>query len=280
MRIVMSVSALREVRALWGSESVGLVPTMGYLHEGHLSLVERAAVENDRTVVSVYVNPTQFAPNEDLERYPRNLERDYALLAPFNVDAVFVPDNGEMYPQGFQTTVSVAEVTRYLEGERRPSHFAGVTTVVAKLFNIVQPARAYFGQKDVQQTVVIARMVRDLNFPLELVVCPTVREADGLAMSSRNKYLSPAERSAAPVLFRALSLAERQRKKGEMDAESLCQQVRGLIESEPLASIDYISVADGETLQEIEGALPAARPALISLAVYFGETRLIDNVLI
>ncbi|WP_448592209.1 pantoate--beta-alanine ligase [Thermoflexus hugenholtzii] len=276
MRVVHTIAEARAVRrALPGTW--GFVPTMGYLHEGHLSLVRRARAENDRVAVSIFVNPTQFGPHEDYARYPRDLERDLRLLEPLGVDLVFVPSVEEMYPPGFQTWVIVEEVSRPLEGASRPGHFRGVATVVAKLFNILQPDRAYFGQKDAQQTVVIRRMVQDLNIPVEIVICPTVREPDGLAMSSRNTYLSPEERRAATVLFRALQAAKARYEAGERDAERLREAMREVIRAEPLARIDYVSVAHPETLQELE---QVEGPALLSLAVYIGTTRLIDNIML
>ena len=255
----------------------GLVPTMGYLHQGHLTLVEQARTENDRVAVTIFVNPTQFAANEDLSTYPRSLARDLDMLEKAGVDLVFTPTDGTMYPPDFQTTVTVSQVTQHLEGKARPAHFQGVATVVAKLFNIIQPTRAYFGQKDAQQTVVLRQMVRDLNFNLELIICPIVREADGLAMSSRNAYLSPEQRQAAPVLYRALTMAQAAVAVGERDAERLRQQMTTLIAAEPLARLDYISVANHQTLQEvahIEG------PVLVSGAIFLGQTRLIDNMIL
>ncbi|MER3401645.1 MAG: pantoate--beta-alanine ligase [Thermoflexus sp.] len=276
MRVVFTVQEVRTIRR--GTPGTwGFVPTMGYLHEGHLSLIRRARAENDHVAVSIFVNPTQFGSHEDYNRYPRDLERDLRLLEPLQVDLVFVPSVEEMYPPGFQTWVIVEELSRPLEGASRPGHFRGVATVVAKLFNIVQPDRAYFGQKDAQQAVVIRRMVRDLNFPVEIVVCPTVREPDGLAMSSRNTYLSPQERQAATILFRALQAAKARYEAGERDGERLREAMREVLRGEPLARVDYVSVADPETLEElsrVEG------PALLSLAVYIGNTRLIDNLLL
>jgi pantoate--beta-alanine ligase len=276
MRVVHTIAEARAVRrALPGTW--GFVPTMGYLHEGHLSLIRRARAENDRVAVSIFVNPTQFGPHEDYARYPRDLERDLRLLEPLGVDLVFVPSVEEMYPPGFQTWVVVEEVSRPLEGASRPGHFRGVATVVAKLFHILQPDRAYFGQKDAQQTVVIRRMVQDLNIPVEIVICPTVREPDGLAMSSRNTYLNPEERRSATVLFRALQMAKARYEAGERDAERLREAMREVIRAEPLARIDYVSVAHPETLQELERV---EGPALLSLAVYIGTTRLIDNLML
>jgi pantoate--beta-alanine ligase len=254
---------------------VGVVPTMGYLHEGHLSLVRAARAENAHVAVSVFVNPTQFAPHEDLDRYPRDEPRDLALLEAERVDAVFAPSAEEIYPERYATHVTVERLTERLEGASRPTHFRGVTTVVAKLFNIMRPTRAYFGRKDAQQLAVIRRMVADLNMPVEIVAMPIVREADGLALSSRNAYLTPEQRAAAPVLRRALDEAERLYASGERDASVMRGAMQALIASEPLAEVDYVSVADAATLEELERI---AGPALVSLAVRFGGTRLIDNV--
>lgn len=280
MIVTGDIAEVRRVRSEYGGRRVGLVPTMGYLHDGHLTLAHRARQDTDLVVASIYVNPTQFAPHEDLDRYPRDLERDIALLTSAGVDLLFTPVNDTIYPPGFQTTVQVAEVTQHLEGARRPTHFAGVTTVVAKLFNIVQPTHAYFGQKDAQQTVVVRRMAADLNYPIEVIICPTVREADGLAMSSRNKYLTTAERAAAPVLFRALRAAEHAWRDGQRDADRLRQIMRDELAAEPLAEVDYLSIADPRTLVEWPDAIPAGEGALASLAVRFGQTRLIDNTLL
>lgn len=257
--------------------TVGFVPTMGYLHDGHLSLVRRSSRENDHTGVSIFVNPTQFGPNEDFDRYPRDYPRDFALLEKELVDFVFLPSQSDMYPQGYNTWVEISGVTDRLEGAVRPGHFRGVATVVNKLFNITSPTRAYFGQKDVQQCVVIKKMVTELNMGLEIIISPTVREADGLAMSSRNVYLSPEERSQAPVLYRALSTAHVMWTEGEKDAATLRQAMEDLIRKQPLAKIDYISIADAQTLQELE---KTTAPAIISLAVRFGKTRLIDNIIL
>lgn len=277
MKLTSSIPELRAIRWQDPSLSWGLVPTMGYLHEGHLSLVRQARAANDRVVVSIFVNPTQFAPTEDLSTYPRNLERDLALLRAEQVDLVFTPDNQTIYPPQFQTYVTVEKVSKGQEGRSRPTHFRGVATVVAKLFNIIQPTRAYFGQKDAQQTVVIRRMVQDLNFNLELVIGPTVREADGLALSSRNVYLTPAERAAATVLYRGLLKVQHRFQQGERHAETLRQLLRDTIQAEPLARLDYVSLADGTTLEELD---TVDRPALVSLAVFFGKTRLIDNIVL
>ena len=272
-----SISEVQHLRRQGRLLTWGLVPTMGFLHDGHLSLVRRARAENERLAVSIYVNPTQFAPHEDLNSYPRDLERDLRLLEAEGVDLVFAPDNDEMYPLDFQTYITVKNVSRPLEGSSRPTHFQGVTTIVAKLFNIIQPTRAYFGQKDAQQTIVLNQMVRDLNYDLEMVIVPTFREADGLAQSSRNKYLSMEQREAANVLYRALSAAEAAAKNGERSGQALEQVMRTIIAGEPLATIDYVSVADPMTLEEVD--LVTGR-ALLTMAVYFGKTRLIDNFLI
>jgi pantoate--beta-alanine ligase len=259
-------------------EPVGLVPTMGYLHEGHLSLARRARLECASVVVSIFVNPAQFGPKEDLSTYPRNLPRDLHLLETAGVDLVWTPTVDEVYPPDFQTWVNVEEITRPLEGGMRPGHFRGVATVVAKLFNATQPQKAYFGQKDAQQAAVIRWMTRDLDFPIEIVVCPIVREADGLAMSSRNVYLNPAERQAATVLSRALRAAERAFAGGERRADQFRAILQETIQTEPLANLQYASCADAESLQEINGMLTGK--ALLSMAVFFGKTRLIDNVVL
>jgi pantoate--beta-alanine ligase len=274
MQVVGTIPEIRTLRQQL-SGSVGFVPTMGYLHEGHLALVKQARIENSAVIVSIYVNPTQFGPREDFGAYPRELNRDLESLQKEGVDIVFVPSDDEMYPPEFSSWVDVEKVTGRLEGASRPGHFRGVATVVAKLFNIVQPTRAYFGQKDAQQAAVIKRMVADLNLGMEIVVVSTVRESDGLAMSSRNVYLSPEERQAATILFRALSLARQLRQGGEKDAEKIRRQMTSLIKKEPLARIDYVSIADAETLEELNSV---NRPALASLAVRIGKTRLIDNI--
>ncbi len=277
MQVIETIAALRTARrALNGS--LGLVPTMGYLHEGHLALVEQAARENDQVAVSIFVNPTQFAPGEDFMRYPRDPAHDLALLRAANVSIAFLPSVEAMYPPAFQTAIEVSGVSQGLEGERRPGHFRGVATVVGKLFNLVQPDRAYFGQKDAQQVAVIRRMVADLAFPLGIVVAPTVRATDGLALSSRNAYLSETERAAASVLYRALSAAREQYTLEIRDANVLRQTMLAMLAAEPLAEVDYVSAADADTLIEIEGS--SARPILLSLAVRIGHTRLIDNLIV
>lgn len=273
MMIVSTLDELRTARLLLDG-TVGLVPTMGYLHEGHLSLTRRAKAECKHVAVSIFVNPTQFAPTDDLSKYPRDLDRDLRLLESAGVDLVWTPTPEVMYPPNFQTWVEVEEMTRPLEGSMRPGHFRGVTTVVAKLFNAVQPTKAYFGQKDAQQAAVIRQMVKDLNFPLEIVVCPIVRETDGLAMSSRNVYLDAEQRKAATVLFRALSAAKTEFEKGERDAEKLRRKMKEVIEGEPLAKMQYVSCADYDTLEELQ---IVTGKTLLSMAVFFGKTRLIDN---
>jgi len=276
IKIVETIEEMKQSR-LQLIEPVGLVPTMGYLHEGHLSLVRQARIENPSLVVSIFVNPAQFSPQEDLNSYPCDTQRDLALLQKENTDIVFIPPAAEMYPPQFNSWVEVAKITERLEGVSRPTHFKGVTTVVAKLFNIVQPAKAYFGQKDAQQALVIRKMVADLNMNLEIITLPTVREPDGLAMSSRNVYLNPEERRAAVVLCEALNLAQQLWVQGEKRAAKFRREMTELIQQHPLAVIDYVSVADAETLNELEGIKP---PALVSLAVRFGKTRLIDNVIL
>jgi len=276
MRVAETIAEMRKLR-LKLTEPVGLVPTMGYLHEGHLALVRQARIENSSVVASIFVNPTQFGPQEDYKLYPRDSQRDLALLEKEKADIVFMPSAAEMYPPQFSSWVDVGKVSERLEGDSRPGHFRGVATVVAKLFNIVQPARAYFGQKDAEQAIVIKRMAADLNMNLEIVAVATVREPDGLAMSSRNIYLSPEERRAASVLYRVLNLAQQLYSQSETDAQTIRQQMTTLIQKEPLANIVYISVADPETLEELDGVSP---PALVSLAVRIGKTRLIDNVVL
>ena len=275
MQTVSTLADLRSARLSF-SGTVGLVPTMGYLHEGHLSLIRRAREDCEYVAVSIFVNPTQFGPKEDLAKYPRDLERDFRLIEPYT-DLVWTPSAETMYPQGYQTWVEVEAMTRPLEGAMRPGHFRGVTTVVAKLFNAVQPHKAYFGQKDAQQVAVIRQMMRDLNFPLEIVVCPTSREPDGLAMSSRNVYLDPDQRKAATVLFRSLSAAKELYEAGERSAEKVRGKMKEVLAGEPLAEPQYISCADYDTLEELD---EIKGKALLSMAVFFGKTRLIDNFVI
>ena len=258
--------------------TLGLVPTMGYLHEGHLALVRRARAENDALAVSIFANPTQFGPDEDFGAYPRDTARDLALLATEGADLVFTPSTEEMYPPGFDTWVDVGALAQRLEGEHRPGHFRGVATVVAKLLNIVRPGRAYFGQKDGQQLAVIKRMVADLNMGIDVVAVPTVREQDGLALSSRNSYLTPEQRSAAPVIYRALYHAKSLWEAGELNGARLRREVRHLLDREPLIDgVDYVSVANPSTLAEMD---TVRQPAMVSVAVRMGKARLIDNILL
>ncbi|MBI2868423.1 MAG: pantoate--beta-alanine ligase [Chloroflexi bacterium] len=273
MRLIETITGMKKARAdMQGT--VGFVPTMGYLHEGHISLVRRSKAENDHTVTSIFVNPTQFGPREDFARYPRDLPRDMSLLEAAGNDIVFAPAGEDMYPPGYNTWVEVLKLTEPLEGASRPGHFRGVTTVVAKLFNIVQPTRAYFGQKDAQQALTLTKMAVDLNMNLEVITLPTVREPDGLAMSSRNTYLTAEERRTAAVLYRALTLGQKLYADGERDAGVIRQRLTDLIRQEPLAAIEYVSVADAGTLEELDAVSP---PAIILLAVKVGRTRLIDN---
>ena len=260
------------------NRTIGFVPTMGALHEGHLSLIHEARAMCDVVIVSVFVNPAQFGPNEDFKSYPRDLTRDADLLGEYNVDYVFAPGLEEIYPPGFSTYVTVEELSEQLEGASRPGHFRGVTTVVAILLNVVRPDFAFFGQKDAQQAVLIKRMVRDLAFDTEIVVLPIVREESGLALSSRNEYLNEEQRRAATVLHHALSQAREEYQEGEHNAARLIQKIRDVIEREPMARVDYISVNDAETLEKVEKL--DDRPVLISLAVFIGKTRLIDNVVL
>jgi pantoate--beta-alanine ligase len=276
MQTLYSFSELRSVRASMQG-SFGLIPTMGALHVGHASLVERARQECSFIGTSIFVNPAQFGVGEDFGKYPRALEKDLAMLESLGTDIVFVPSVEDIYPKGYQTWVDVADVTAPLEGKYRPGHFRGVTTVVAKLLNAFTPSKAYFGQKDAQQVVVLKRMVRDLNFPVELVVCPTVREPNGLAMSSRNAYLNPAEKQAATVLYRSLCAAKEKYDGGERNAETLRAAMRAMLDSESLAVAQYVSAADPETLNELD---KIEKGVLLSLAVRIGKTRLIDNFLI
>ena len=255
-------------------DPVGLVPTMGYLHEGHISLVKQARKECQSVIATIFVNPTQFGPNEDLDKYPRNLERDLKMLDAEGVDIVWTPTSEVMYPAGYQTWVEVENLTKPLEGSMRPGHFRGVTTVVSKLFNATRPDKAYFGQKDAQQAAVIRQMTQDLSYPIEIVICPILREGDGLAMSSRNSYLSPEERQSATVLYRALSAAKTAFTDGEKNAEKLRQIVKEVVATEPQARLQYISCADFQTLAELE---MVETRALLSMAVFMGKTRLIDN---
>lgn len=278
MQIVATVEEVREQVKAWRKEGlrVGLVPTMGYLHEGHKSLIDKAVEENDRVVVSVFVNPIQFGPNEDLATYPRDLERDAALCEKAGANLIFHPEPENMYFDDFCTYIDMDGLTKGLCGKTRPTHFRGVCTVVGKLFNIVQPDRAYFGQKDAQQLAVIRRMVRDLNFNLEIVGCPIIREEDGLAKSSRNTYLSTEERQAATILHKGLLKGAELIRNGERDADAIKMVIRKTIESEPLAKIDYVEIVDFDCIEEIASLTGTV---LIAIAVYIGKTRLIDNII-
>lgn len=277
---MITATTIPELRAALSAlpGPVGFVPTMGYLHEGHISLVRAARQRCASVVASIFVNPTQFGENEDLESYPRNLAHDISLLENAGAYLVWTPETEQIYPDGFQTWVNVDQVTRVLEGTQRPGHFRGVTTVVAILFNVVQPDMAFFGQKDAQQVAVIRQMVRDLQFPIEIVVCPTIREPDGLAMSSRNSYLNPDERAAATVLYRALTEAETAFRSGERNPARLRKIMQDTLSEEPLARPQYASCADAQSLRELEGNIETQ--ALLSMAVYVGKTRLIDNIVI
>lgn len=276
MKIVKTISEVRNEVKICKKQglSIGLVPTMGYLHEGHKSLIERAHKENDIVVVSDFVNPVQFGPNEDLATYPRDLERDAKLCEEAGADLLFNPEPEEMYFKDFCTYVNMEVLSEELCGKTRPTHFRGVCTVVSKLFNIVTPDKAYFGQKDAQQLAIIKRMVRDLNFDIEIVGCPIIREQDGLAKSSRNTYLSADERKAALILSKAVKLGMDLAKNGEKDANKIVNEMKKLIETEPLAKIDYVKAVDANSIEIISEMKP---PVLVAMAVYIGKTRLIDN---
>ncbi|MBE6010185.1 MAG: pantoate--beta-alanine ligase [Lachnospiraceae bacterium] len=279
MKIVSTIAELKEIIRGWKKEdfSIGLVPTMGYLHEGHGSLVTAARKENDKVVVSIFVNPIQFAPNEDLATYPRDLEKDSAYCESLGADVIFHPEPEEMYHKNFTTFVDMTLLTEELCGLTRPTHFRGVCTVLSKLFHITEPDRAYFGQKDAQQLAVVRHMVEDLNMNLEIVGCPIVREEDGLAKSSRNTYLSEEERKAALVLSRAVFRGQQMVADGETDAAVVLGEMKQMIEAEPLAKIDYVKAVDGLTMQQIT---TIKAPALVAMAVYIGKTRLIDNFIV
>lgn len=279
MQVVKTISEVREIVKEWREQglSVGFVPTMGYLHEGHQSLISKSASQNDKTVVSVFVNPIQFAPTEDLATYPRDLERDMRKVEEAGGNLIFNPEPDEMYPPHFTSFIDTTETTELLCAVTRPTHFRGVCTVVGKLFNIVAPDRAYLGQKDAQQLATIKRFVRDLNFNIEIVPCPIVREADGLAKSSRNTYLSPEERQAALILSQSLAKGKAAIEAGERDAQKITDIIYKNLETEPLARIDYVEVVDFENIQRvsrIEGE------TLVAIAVYIGKTRLIDNFIV
>lgn len=276
MIIARTLTELRAARkSLTGS--IGLVPTMGALHEGHLTLVKAAREDNDAVIGTIFVNPAQFGPNEDFNAYPRTLEADLAGFEAAGVTIAFIPLTAEVYPAGFQTHIEVEHVSQGLEGEKRPGHFKGVATVVAKLFNMAQPHTAYFGQKDAQQVAVIRRMTADLNFPVNVVVIPTVRESDGLALSSRNRYLTPEERAAAPVIYRALQTAGQSYAAGERNPDQLRAIIQAVLTDEPLGSVDYVSLAHPVTLRELSE--PTDEPMLASLTVQIGKPRLLDNAL-
>lgn len=276
MRIVKTIDEIRAQVKKWRAEglTVGLVPTMGYLHEGHASLIDTSHRDNDRTVVSDFVNPMQFGPSEDLESYPRDIDRDAKLAEEHGADIIFNPESEEMYHEGFSSFVDMTVLTQELCGLSRPVHFRGVCTVVSKLFNIVKPDRAYFGKKDAQQLAVIRHMADDLNMDIEIIGCPIIRENDGLAKSSRNTYLNEAERKAALVLSKSVFLGMELVKNGEKSCQVITGKMRELIESEPLAKIDYVKIVDCKTMQQITDI---DRPALCAIAVFIGKTRLIDN---
>ena len=277
MQILTKIEDIRQELLVirTSAKKIALVPTMGYLHEGHLSLVDVAKANADVVVMSIFVNPTQFAPNEDLMRYPRDIERDERLARERGVDYIFHPEVTEMYPDPYFTYVVTEQLAKVLCGISRPTHFRGVTTVVAKLFNIIQPDVAVFGQKDAQQAVIIRQMVRDLNFPTQIIVAPIVREPDGLAMSSRNVYLAPEERQQAPIIFKALQAARENVKNGLTDANQVRDQITKMIQTSPLARIDYVEIIDDQTLTPVETVKPGTFAAV---AVYYGKTRLIDNI--
>ncbi len=281
MQIIKTIKDMRAFNKILrtGNKTMGFVPTMGALHEGHLSLVRRSREENAITVVSIFVNPAQFGPGEDFHRYPRDPVGDLEKLSALDVDAVFMPEGSEMYPEPSRSvSLDVGGIGRMLCGVSRPGHFNGVATVVAKLFNIVMPDRAYFGRKDLQQTVVIKKLVRDLNFDVDIIVCPVIREKDGLAMSSRNSYLNAGERKAATVLFRALKLGEKLILAGEMDnAPDVRREMEKMVRSEPLADPDYIEIVDTRNLQPMQGI---KLPAALCIAARIGSTRLIDNIIV
>lgn len=279
MKVVKTIKETREIVAAWRKEglTVGLVPTMGYLHEGHQSLIAKSVSENDRTVVSVFVNPIQFGPNEDLEAYPRDLERDMQLVETTGGNLIFNPEPSEMYPSHFTSFIDTTETTELLCGAVRPIHFRGVCTVVGKLFNIVRPDRAYFGQKDAQQLATIRRFVRDLDFGIEIVPCPIIREDDGLAKSSRNTYLNAEERQAALILSKSLALGKKAIEDGEKDAKKVIEIIKSNLATEPLARVDYVEVVDFENIQRVD---TISGETLVAIAVYIGKTRLIDNFII
>ena len=276
MKIVSTVNDVRSTVKEWKKNGlkVGLVPTMGFLHEGHLSLIKKAVAENDKVIVSVFVNPTQFGPNEDFEAYPRDLNKDAALCEEAGADLIFHPEPEEMYPDGFCSSVNMTGLTDALCGKSRPIHFQGVCTVVSKLFNIAAPDNAYFGEKDAQQLAIIKRMVKDLNFDIKITGCPIIREEDGLAKSSRNTYLNPEERQAALVLSKAVKCGRSLVEGGEKDSAVILKEMKSIIENEPLARIDYVEIVDMNTMRNID---KVKGDVLCAMAVYIGKTRLIDN---
>ncbi|MGI5969115.1 MAG: pantoate--beta-alanine ligase [Lachnospiraceae bacterium] len=276
MKIVSTVNDVRSTVKEWKKNGlkVGLVPTMGFLHEGHLSLIKKAVAENDKVIVSVFVNPTQFGPNEDFEAYPRDLNKDAALCEEAGADLIFHPEPKEMYPDGFCSSVNMTGLTDALCGKSRPIHFQGVCTVVSKLFNIAAPDNAYFGEKDAQQLAIIKRMVKDLNFDIKITGCPIIREEDGLAKSSRNTYLNPEERQAALVLSKAVKCGRSLVEGGEKDSAVILKEMKSIIENEPLARIDYVEIVDMNTMKNID---KVKGDVLCAMAVYIGKTRLIDN---
>jgi pantoate--beta-alanine ligase len=274
MRTVVTIEELRERRGKL-HEPVGLIPTMGYLHKGHIALVQKGKSECASIVVSIFVNPTQFNPSEDLSKYPRDIERDKIMLEAAGVDLLWIPTPEVMYPSGYQTWVNVEEISKPFDGKLRPGHFRGVTTVVAKLFNAVQPQKSYFGQKDAQQALIIKQMAIDLNFPMDVVICPTIRELDGLAMSSRNTYLNPEERKAAGIIYQSLSVAKNAYKIGERNGERLCQILHDRLTTEPAVRIQYVACVHPETLQPLDRV---ENRALLLIAAFIGKTRLIDNI--
>lgn len=279
MKILKSITEVRKQINEWKSEgySVGLVPTMGYLHDGHKSLIEKAHSQNNKVIVSIFVNPIQFGPNEDYDKYPRDIEKDSKLCESAGADIIFNPEVSEMYPEEILTSVKLKNLANGLCGAKRPGHFDGVCTVVSKLFNIVNPTRAYFGEKDAQQLAVIKKMVKDLNFDIEVVSCPIVREVDGLAKSSRNTYLSQDERNSALVLNKSLLEAKKEIEKGETSANKIKDLILSIISSEPVAKVDYVEVVNFNTMKDTEKIL---NETLIAIAVYIGKTRLIDNIII
>jgi len=291
MKIARTVAEVRDFRMKesQSDRSLGLIPTMGALHAGHLSLVKAARLENERVAVSIFVNPTQFGPNEDLDKYPRTFDSDCALLLESGVDLVFAPETGVMYPFGFSTTIDIGAVGSRLDGASRPGHFQGVATVVAKLFNIFTPTRAYFGQKDAAQIAVIRKLVKDMEFPIELIACPTIREEDGLALSSRNRFLNAQQRREAIVLSRSLSVVERLVGEGELDSAVLLAAARAVLSKEPAFRLDYLVLVNPDTLEDLperiyssdEATLPSCpKDSLLAVAGWLGDTRLIDNVVL